>query len=50
MNLRLPGHKYYEQRAGYIEVENNTMEADIVSVRIARLLVEDAFQFSPAEW
>jgi fido (protein-threonine AMPylation protein) len=31
-------------------VENETKEADIVSARIARLLGEKTFQFSPAEW
>lgn len=32
------------------EVEDNTKEADIVSARIAKLLGEKSFQFSPAEW
>ena len=32
------------------EVEDDTKEADIVSARIAKLLGEKAFQFSPAEW
>lgn len=41
---------YYEQRADRTEVENDTKEADIVSARIAKLLGEKAFQFSPAEW
>ena len=41
---------YYEQRTDRTEVENNTKEADIVSARIAKLLGEKAFQFSPAEW
>jgi hypothetical protein len=41
---------YYEQRTDRIEVENDTKEADIVSARIARLLGEKTFQFSPAEW
>jgi prophage maintenance system killer protein/predicted DNA-binding protein (UPF0251 family) len=31
-------------------VEDDTKEADIVSARIARLLGEKTFQFSPAEW
>ena len=31
-------------------IENETKEADIVSARIAKLLGEKAFQFSPAEW
>lgn len=41
---------YYEQRTDRTEIENDTKEADIVSVRIAKLLCEKAFQFSPAEW
>ena len=41
---------YYEQRTDRIEIENGTKEADIVSTRIAKLLGEKAFQFSPAEW
>lgn len=41
---------YYEQRVGRENVEHDTQEADIVSSRIARLLGEKAFQFSPAEW
>lgn len=41
---------YYEQRTERTEVENNTKEADIVSARIAKLLGEKSFQFSPAEW
>lgn len=32
------------------ETENETKEADIVSARIAKLLGEKAFQFSPVEW
>ena len=41
---------YYEQRTERTEVEENTKEADIVSARIAKLLGEKSFQFSPAEW
>lgn len=41
---------YYEQREVRTEVEDNTKEADIVSARIAKLLGEKSFQFSPAEW
>lgn len=41
---------YYEQRTDRAEVENETKEADIVSVRIAKLLGERTFQFSPVEW
>lgn len=43
-------HSYYEQRTTRTEMENETKEADIVSARIAKLLGEKAFQFSPAEW
>ena len=43
-------HSYYEQRTTRTELENETKEADIVSARIAKLLGEKAFQFSPAEW
>ena len=43
-------HSYYEQRSVRTETENVTKEADIVSARIAKLLGEKAFQFSPAEW
>ncbi len=41
---------YYEQRLDRIEIEKDTKEADIVSARIAKLLGEKTFQFSPAEW
>ena len=37
---------YYEDRK---VVEDGTMEADIVSARIAEILGEKTFQFSPAE-
>jgi len=40
---------YYEQRENRKAVEDGTMEADIVSTRIAELLGEKTFQFSPAE-
>lgn len=43
-------HSYYEQRTTRTEIENGTKEADIVSARIAKLLGEKAFQFSPVEW
>ena len=43
-------HSYYEQRTVRTEFENETKEADIVSARIAKLLGEKAFQFSPVEW
>lgn len=41
---------YYEQRSECTEIENDTKEADIVSVRITKLLGEKTFQFSPVEW
>lgn len=41
---------YYEERSDRIEVEAGTKEADIVSARIAKLLGEKTFQFSPIEW
>ena len=41
---------YYEQRTERTESEAATKEADIVSTRIAKLLGEKSFQFSPAEW
>lgn len=40
---------YYEVRKDRSEVEADTKEADIVSVRIAKLLGENTFQFSPVE-
>ena len=41
---------YYEQHTARNEMEDATKEADIVSSRIAKLLGEKSFQFSPAEW
>lgn len=41
---------YYEERNERTEIEEETKEADIVSARIAKLLGEKTFQFSPAEW
>jgi len=41
---------YYEERKDRNEIEEDTKEADIVSVRIAKLLGEKTFQFSPVEW
>ena len=40
---------YYKVRGGRRAIEAGTREADIVSSRIAELLGEPAFQFSPAE-
>ncbi|MBQ8164964.1 MAG: Fic family protein [Clostridia bacterium] len=42
--------RYYEQRTERTKIEDETKEADIVSARIAKLLGEKSFQFSPAEW
>lgn len=42
-------YSYYEQRDTRMTVEEDTKEADIVSARIAELLAEKTFQFSPAE-
>lgn len=41
---------YYEERAHREEESPDTKEADIVASRIAALLGEQTFQFSPAEW
>ena len=41
---------YYKERQIRDEIEEGTKEADIVSTRIAELLGERTFQFSPAEW
>jgi fido (protein-threonine AMPylation protein) len=38
---------YYEQRKERQSAEDGTMEADLVSVRIAEILGEKTFQFSP---
>lgn len=41
---------YYEQRSNRQAVEDGTEEADKVAARIAELLNESTFQFSPAEY
>ena len=41
---------YYQIRSKRENLESNTREADIVSIRIAEILSEKTFQFSPAEW
>lgn len=41
---------YYEECGERHEIEKGTKEADIVSARIAKLLGEKTFQFSPTEW
>lgn len=43
-------HSYYEARGERTDIESSTREADIVSGRIAMLLGEQTFKFSPAEW
>ena len=40
---------YYEERKNRERIEEDTKEADIVSTRIAELLGERAFSFSPIE-
>lgn len=40
---------YYQARQNRQQVESETMEADIVSVRIVEILGEQTFTFSPAE-
>ena len=42
-------NSYYETRTERIDIENDTEEADKVSVRIAKILGEKAFLFSPTE-
>ena len=42
-------YSYYEQRDVRMTAEQDTKEADIVASRIADLLAEKTFQFSPAE-
>lgn len=41
---------YYEEREKRGEIEDDAREADVVSSRIAAILGEKTFQFSPAEW
>ena len=41
---------YYKECNDRTEANSDTMEADIVSARITKLLGEKTFQFSPAEW
>ena len=42
-------HSYYESKTARIDAENRTEEADKVSARIAQILSEDAFVFSPEQ-
>ncbi|MBQ9674094.1 MAG: Fic family protein [Ruminococcus sp.] len=42
-------HSYYKSKTARLDVENRTEEADKVSARIAQLLSEDAFVFSPGQ-
>lgn len=41
---------YYEARTNHTQAQRGEMEADIVSARIAKILGEKAFRFSPMEW
>ena len=43
-------NSYYESRSGRSETEARTEEADKVSARIARILSEKAFTFSPMQY
>ncbi len=43
-------NSYYEQQSARQSVENSTEEADKVAARIAEILNEKTFQFSPAEY
>ena len=40
-------HSYYESKNARLDIEDRTEEADKVSARIAQILSEDAFVFSP---
>ena len=42
-------HSYYKSKTARLDVENRTEEADKVSARIAQILSEDTFVFSPAQ-
>ena len=42
-------HSYYQSKTARIDTENRTEEADKVAARIAQLLSEDAFVFSPGQ-
>ena len=43
-------NSYYESKDGCSEVETRTEEADKVSARIAKILSEKAFTFSPTQY
>ena len=43
-------NSYYESKDGRVEAESRTEEADKVSARIAKLLSEKAFTFSPTQY
>ncbi len=43
-------HSYYETKADRTEDDDRTEEADKVSARIAKLLAENAFTFSPTQY
>ena len=40
-------NSYYESKTALLDIEDRTEEADKVSARIAQILFEDAFVFSP---
>lgn len=42
-------HSYYESKTARLDAESRTEEADKVSARIAQILSEDAFVFSPEQ-
>ena len=42
-------HSYYKSKTTRHDIENRTEEADKVSARIAQILSEDAFVFSPSQ-
>ena len=43
-------NSYYESKEGRMDTESRTEEADKVSARIAKILSEKAFTFSPAQY
>lgn len=43
-------NSYYESKDGRSDVETRTEEADKVSARIAKILSEKAFTFSPTQY
>ena len=43
-------NSYYESKEGRMDTESRTEEADKVSARIAKILSEKAFTFSPTQY